>query len=200
MPRPHSRRKRRRLSGLAIGAIVVGVAVVGFVPVAGVSYAANLENHDAFCASCHTQPESQYVDKSLAPAVDLASAHAAKDVTCIQCHSGSGVTGRVSAMAMVALPDLLAFRSGNFHDPAVTTKPMGDDHCLKCHADVAQRRDFNNHFHVFLSQWQARDPSAATCESCHVSHVEGGDSNVAYLVESTTVAVCQSCHAFAGRG
>jgi predicted CXXCH cytochrome family protein len=200
MPRRTPRRKTRRIPKVALGAILAGAVVIVIVPLAGMTYAAGLENHDAFCASCHTQPESRYYDKSLATPVDLASAHAAKDVTCIQCHSGSGATGRVSAMAAVALPDLLAFRSGHYHDPAVTTKPMGDDHCLKCHADVTRRRDFNNHFHVFLSSWQAQDPSAATCETCHISHVQGGDSKVAFLVESTTVAVCQSCHAFAGRG
>jgi predicted CXXCH cytochrome family protein len=164
-----------------------------------VGYAAQLENKDAFCASCHTEPESQFVNLAQSVPVDLASAHAAKGVECIQCHSGRGTVGRVTAMASVALPDLIAFRLGHYAQPAVTTKPMGDDHCLKCHASVTQNRDFNNHFHAFLPLWQARDPQhAATCESCHVSHVTGGDPQTAFLVEATTVAVCQRCHAFAG--
>jgi hypothetical protein len=104
-------------------------------------------------------------------------------------------------MAAVALPDLLAFQSGHFRSPAITTKAIGDDHCLKCHADVTRSSDFNRHFHAFLPQWQARDPRhAATCEECHVSHVPGGNAQLGYLTESTTVAVCERCHGFAGGG
>ncbi len=131
--------------------------------------------------------------------MNLASDHAAKKVDCIQCHSGKGAMGRVAAMTTVALPDLLAYRSGNFRSPAITTVAMGDDHCLKCHAGVTTRSDFNNHFHSFLPLWQARDRRrAGTCEACHVSHVPGGNAQLGYLIESTTAAVCERCHAFAG--
>ncbi len=180
-------------------------AVVSFLAVtagsATVVYAAHLENDDAFCASCHTEPETRFFTQSLAPPVDLASDHAAKKVDCIQCHSGKGAIGRVTAMATVALPDLLAYRSGHFRTPATTTVAMGDGHCLKCHADVTRRNDFNNHFHAFLPLWQARDPRhAATCGSCHISHAPGGNAQLGYLIESTTAAVCERCHGFAGRG
>src|SRR5574337_973368 len=125
---------------------------------AGGMYAAQLEDHDAFCASCHTQGESTYYQRTQAAApVDMASAHAAKNVGCIQCHSGPGLTGRVGAM-MVGASDLAAFVSGHYRNPAVTTVPLGDANCAKCHADVTTRRDFNNHFHVFLPQWQRLDP------------------------------------------
>lgn len=166
---------------------------------ATVAYGAHLENNDAFCASCHTEPESRYFTQSQASPVDLASAHTAKSVECIQCHSGRGSIGRMTAMAAVALPDLLAYRSGHYRKPAVTTVPVGDDHCLKCHADVTRGADFNNHFHRFLPLWQAQDPAyAAACVSCHNGHFVGGDPQIGFLVESTAAAVCQECHAFAG--
>jgi len=107
--------------------------------------------------------------------------------------------GRLTAMASVALPDLLAYQTGHFRSPATTTVPEGDDHCLKCHAGVLASGDFNNHFHAFLPKWQDRAPrAAATCVECHVSHASGGEAKLGFLVQSTTVAVCQRCHAFAG--
>ncbi len=186
----------------AIGWLVFPVAIALLaLTAAGVSvaYAAHVENNDAFCASCHTEPKSQYFTQSLASPVDLASAHGAKRVECIQCHSGRGSIGRLTAMTTVAFPDLLAYNSGHYRSPAVTTVPLGDDHCLKCHADVTRRADFNNHFHQFLPLWQAQDPAhAATCVSCHNGHVAGGDPKIGFLVKSTAATVCQDCHAFAG--
>jgi predicted CXXCH cytochrome family protein len=189
------RRLRTGWLVLPMGLALLVVAAAG----GGAAYAAHLENNDAFCASCHSEPEAKYFSQSQTPPVDLASAHAAQGVECIQCHSGAGTIGRVTAMTSVALPDLIAYQSGHYAKPAITTKPMGDDHCLKCHPDVGQSSDFNNHFHAILPEWQAQDPrNAATCEECHVSHVAGGNPQIGYLVESTTASVCQRCHAFAG--
>ena len=171
------------------------VAVGGASMATGLAYAAHIENNNSFCASCHTQPESQFVQRSLEQPVDLASAHAEKNIECIQCHSGQGPIGRASAIASVAIPDLIAFRLGRYHGPAVATRPIGDDHCLKCHADIGNRQDFNNHFHIFLRTWQTTAKDAAGCVDCHRSHVTGGLVDVGYLTESTTIAVCQRCHA-----
>jgi hypothetical protein len=175
----------------AIAVVVGGAAVV-----TGLAYAAHIENNDAFCASCHTQPESQYYQRALAQPVDLASAHADKGVECIQCHSGRGAIGRVNAIATVAIPDLIAYNTGRYRHPAVITDPIGDDHCLKCHGGIDSRQEFNNHFHVFLATWKARAPQdAATCVDCHQTHVTGGLVDAGFLTKSTTVAVCQRCHA-----
>jgi len=193
-----SRRRSVKPKGLHRWWIVAAilVAVGGASMATGLAYAAHIENNDSFCASCHTQPESQFVQRSLAQPVDLASAHAVKTVDCIQCHSRRGAIGRASAVAAVAIPDLIAYRLGRYQSPAVVTTPIGDDHCLKCHGDIGNRQDFNNHFHVFLRTWQASAPKdAATCVDCHQSHVTGGLLDAAYLTESTTVAVCQRCHA-----
>ena len=177
-----------------VAAIVVGVG--GASAATGLAYAAHVENNDAFCASCHTQPEIQYYQRSTVKPVDLASAHALKNVECIQCHSGRGAIGRVSAIATVAIPDLIAYKSGVYRRPAVVTIPISDDHCLKCHAGIGARQDFNNHFHIFLPDWRARAPQdAAACVDCHQTHVTGGLVDAGFLTESTTLVVCQRCHA-----
>ncbi len=195
MPGSGGRRVRMRgPRGWWIGAAIV--VAVGAAPAAGLAYAAHVEDNDAFCASCHTQPETQYYQRSIVKPIDLASAHAAKSIECIQCHSGRGAIGRVSAIATVAIPDLIAYKSGQYRRPAVVTLPIGDDHCLKCHAGIGSRQDFNNHFHVFLADWRARAPQdAATCVECHQTHVTGGLVDASFLTESTTLAVCQRCHA-----
>ena len=65
---------------LPLGAALTVLVAAG----AGVAYAAHIENKDAFCASCHTEPESRYFTQSQATPVDLATAHSAKGVECIQ--------------------------------------------------------------------------------------------------------------------
>lgn len=191
-PKKQTPRKRVWVWLTILGAVVA----VGIILASGsLATAIQLENRNAFCASCHTEPESQYYQRSLAAPVDLASAHNAKDIPCIQCHSGPGTSGRVQAIAGVAAPDTFAFWSGHYRKPATVTVPIGDEHCLKCHADVTTRQDFNNHFHAFLARWQAQAPKeAATCVECHQGHNTNGRADIAYLQESTTAAVCQRCH------
>ncbi len=181
-------------------AIVLGVLLV--LGAAGTVTAMTLENQDSFCASCHSEPESTYFQRESAAASDLASWHTInKQTTCIDCHSGNGfMPGRVSAM-MLGASDLFKWVSGRSQQPAPLTQPVGDDHCLKCHSNITAQRNMNNHFHFFLSQWQAKDPNAATCVSCHQGHNNStGDPTLAFLDRQATTAVCQSCHAFAGEG
>lgn len=197
--RPTSRRKTRRnmparlFTFLKLALSAVGLALV--LTVSGFTYAATQESHDDFCASCHTTPESTFYARSIAAQpVDLASAHQAGKARCIDCHSGAGVSGRISA-EMLGAHNALAFYTGQAVQPAPLTHPVGDISCLKCHQDVTQKEPaMNTHFHVFLSRWQAQDPNAATCVSCHQAHVTGGDATIMYLNETPTRAVCQSCH------
>lgn len=194
-----ARKKRRRPKLIvAVVAIVVGFAVLS---TATAVTAMQFENHDDFCASCHSQPESAFFQRTTAQATDLASFHNAKNVHCIDCHSGQGlVPGRVSAL-MLGAQDLLAWVSGRATQPAAYTRPIDDANCLKCHADVAQQRNFNNHFHVFLARWQLLDTNAATCVSCHQGHNTDSEAQLAFLNRVDTTQVCQSCHnALGGRG
>jgi hypothetical protein len=161
--------------------------------------AMQFENHNSFCASCHTEGEQTFYDRSITSApVDLASIHDIKgQARCIDCHTGPGIIGRYGGL-MAGATDLISFFSGHYPQPAALEEPYPDANCLKCHATIAQNQDFNNHFHVFLAQWQAIDKNAATCVSCHVSHDTSGDAKIAFLNETTTEAICQKCHSAAG--
>jgi hypothetical protein len=179
------------------------VLVIGLVAaVGGSTYAMQQENRDAFCASCHTEGEVTFLHRALSPApADLASFHAGKGATrCIDCHSAAGIVGRYTTLTYGA-SDLISYVRGHYPQPAVQDTPIGDSNCLKCHGSVFDNQDFSNHFHVFLSKWQALDPAdAAHCVDCHVSHDTSGDPNTAFLNQNTAVLVCQKCHAFSGQG
>jgi hypothetical protein len=203
---------------------VFGVLIVFgiLLTVGGFVFAASQETHDAFCSSCHTQPESTFYQRSTAAqTTDLASYHTTQAAHCIDCHSGAGVTGRVSAELMGAKNALLWY-TGKAVQPAVLTHPISDANCTQCHADVTQQgftpkeqislsgvnagggdRGFNagreggdraNHWHTFLSRWQAADPNAGTCVSCHAGHATGGTASSGFMNASTVNQVCDACH------
>jgi predicted CXXCH cytochrome family protein len=207
MPKVRSKSKKtqakksispRTLQIIRIVLAVIGVGIL--LTASGFTFAATQETHDSFCASCHTRPESDFYQRSLdAQAVDLASFHKEKNTRCIDCHSGVGVSGRVSA-ELLGAHNALAYYSGMAVQPAVLTRHIGDDSCLKCHEDIAARQDMNNHFHVFLARWQALDPNAGTCVSCHSGHATDGNSQIQFLNEANTQAVCESCHRAVGGG
>jgi predicted CXXCH cytochrome family protein len=177
------------------------LAAVLLVAGGGFGTAAALEEHDGFCAACHSQPETAFFQRTQVGAVDLASQHHTSWATrCIDCHSGPGLTGRISAMTLGAR-DLAAFVSHTDQQPAPLTVPIGDANCLKCHADVPATRDFNRHFHAFLARWQSLDPKAAGCMDCHAAHTTDGDPGLAFLQQERTQQICDSCHrANVGRG
>jgi predicted CXXCH cytochrome family protein len=154
-----------------------------------------VEQHNSFCASCHTQDESRFYQQSLAPAMDLASFHESKGASlCIDCHSGPGIMGRIDGL-MAGASDMISYVSGHYPQPAIQEDPIGDGNCLKCHATVTQTRDMNNHYHALLSQWQAMAPaSAASCVSCHNGHKANGDAQIGFLNKNDTLAICQQCH------
>lgn len=195
-----SKKKSAKLSNRRIqvitGAVVAGLFLFGLViPMTAMQF----ENHNGFCASCHTEGEQTFYDRSTASnPVDLASIHDIKgQARCIDCHTGPGIIGRYGGL-MAGSTDLISYFSGHYPQPAALEEPYPDANCLKCHANIAQRQDFNNHFHVFLARWQAIDKNAATCVSCHVSHDTSGDAKISFLNEQTTTAVCQRCHSVAG--
>lgn len=192
--------RRRRASTIRWPAILVPAAVVLLLTIVSFGFAANMEEQDSFCASCHTQPESTYYARSQASGspTDLATFHHTRQTKCIECHSGDGLTGRVGAMLMGAHNALFWF-TGTAKQPAPLTNPIADVNCVKCHAAVLTRGDFNNHFHEFLPRWQSVDPNAAGCVTCHTGHATDGDPNLGYLNQAKTEVVCQSCHDRLGR-
>ncbi len=188
---------------IAVIAAVALVIVLIMVAFGGVGGALALENQDSFCASCHTEPEVTYYQQSLqGTPVTLAAFHTQKQTACIDCHSGGGILGRSKGL-MQGFDDLVMYYSGNYRRPAVTTNPLDDDSCVKCHNDVfVRRRGFNRqsdgHYHAFLPRWQAVDGNAAHCEACHPSHTQGSPSHQ-FLVQQTVVQTCDQCHAKLGR-
>ncbi len=195
-PRHKSRLRKKRINPLLIiipaALVALGVVFAG----GGYAFAANQEENNSFCASCHTQPESTYYQRfQAATPVDLASDHAKKNAAkCIDCHSGVGFNGRLSAIMMGAR-NAAAWFTHTAVQPAPLTVPIKDENCLKCHQDVTGQVTLNNHFHGFLSRWQAADPNAGTCVSCHASHLTDGDSTAGFTNATRTDGVCNACHA-----
>jgi hypothetical protein len=181
------------------GAVITAVVLFGLIVPVG---AMQFENHDSFCASCHTEGEVTFFRRETSsPPNDLASFHAQKGAArCIDCHTGPGILGRYVGLTYGA-SDLVSYFSGHYPQPAVQDTPLGDGNCVKCHSAVFNNQSFNNHFHVLLPKWRAADSAnAARCVDCHASHATTGNPNTAFLEERTTVPVCQKCHGFAGQG
>ena len=196
-------RKSRSWFGGALLLLVLAPLLIGG---SSVALGAHLENNDAFCASCHTEPESTYVQRisetrnQSAPVKDLATFHAVSDgaTRCIDCHSGGGLSGRIDAMKLGAR-DLSSYMQGNYAQPAPLTQAVSNSHCTKCHATYADDRSFNNHFHFLLPRWQQfQGDQAASCVDCHSSHTQDGQVQIAFLNEDRTVAQCNACHRILG--
>jgi nitrate/TMAO reductase-like tetraheme cytochrome c subunit len=203
-------KKKFPLIPVLIGAAVVVLLLAG----GGFAFAATQESHDPFCASCHTQPEATFVERSqAAQAVDLASYHTTQQTKCIDCHSGRGIAGRVQAELMGAHNALLWY-TGTAVQPAVLTTPIGDANCLKCHQDVTSRgyqpkvaiavqgvrggrggeEGGNNHWHELLARWQGTSANAGTCTSCHSGHATDGTAQNGFMNSQTVQATCDACH------
>lgn len=178
--------------------IGIAAGIIFLFTAAGFGYAAVKEENDAFCASCHTQPESTYYERSLAALpVDMASSHHTahdQNSKCIDCHSGLGVTGRLSAIVLGARNAFKLFTHTEMQ-PAPLTVPIHDENCTKCHDNIYRQTDLSNHFHAYLARWQAADPQAARCVDCHSAHTTGGDAAQGFLLADRTDAICERCHA-----
>lgn len=198
-----------------VSALIAVVAGFLLLTVGGFAFAASQEAHDPFCGSCHTQPESTFLQRSTsAQPVDLASYHTTQQTRCIDCHSGKGIAGRVQAELMGAHNALL-WITGTAVQPAVLTTPIGDDHCLKCHQEVTSRgytpreqitlqgvrierreeeEGGNNHWHELLSRWQSRAADAGSCVACHTGHTPGSTAGQGFMDAQTVQAECDACH------
>jgi hypothetical protein len=196
MAKPKIRLSRKSIFLFVIPLAAAAVAIL--VGVSGFAFAASQEEHDTFCTSCHTQPESTYYQRSIdAQPVDLASAHKAKEVKCINCHSGPGLTGRLQA-ELLGARNALAWITHTATQPAPLTFPIRDANCLKCHREVTSQMGENNHFHGLLSRWQAADSKAGTCVSCHKAHTIDDNTRLVFLNKERTEAVCEACHRVIG--
>jgi nitrate/TMAO reductase-like tetraheme cytochrome c subunit len=189
-------------------AIIAAIAVV-ILSISGFAFAATQEQNDSFCASCHTQPETTFYERSTAAAAtDLASFHKTKTTACIDCHSGSGLGGRLTAEVLGAR-NAVAWFTGTAVQPAPLNFPISNDNCLKCHATVLSGSSTNirdrtfgpqGHYHRFLSRWQAASTAAASCVTCHSGHKQGGTAAQMWINTATIGSTCDGCHRALGEG
>jgi hypothetical protein len=213
---PSNRKTITRLLGALAGLAVLGL----FLAASGFAYAANQETHDPFCASCHTEPESTFVQRATAAQpVDLASYHKTQETRCIDCHSGPGIEGRLRA-ELLGGRNALAWYTGTATQPAMMTYAYPDANCLKCHQEVTQRgyvpqnplpeftrgreggeeEGGGNHWHELMARWQAASPSAGACTSCHPGHPTDGSAETGYQNLGATRSECEACHRVIGEG
>ena len=203
--RPGWSRLRRWGSSLVLAGVshrwwlAGSLAVVCVVAAAGLT-TAHLENNNAFCIACHTTPETTYYARTLTTPSDLAASHAAEGLACIECHSGGGLLGRLGALTEGA-GNAARFIVGQYQQPAVLSQPLGDDHCLKCHAAVVTANTPANHFHFYLAAWQQTPlGQTQTCMTCHPAHVTGANAKRPFAAQSASEPVCADCHAAATAG
>jgi len=199
---------------------VIGLVLLILLAAGGFVFAANMESQDPFCSSCHSQPESTFVQRSAATQpVDLASYHTTQHMLCIDCHSGPGISGRLQA-EIIGARNTIKWFTGTAVQPAVVSFPIRDQNCLKCYRAVAQKgfrpmQQFlvlesalggpqgdgaKNHWHEQLARWQTASPQAGTCISCHSGHYDGTDSQSGFSNAQVVQSVCNACHQVLGKG
>lgn len=178
-----------------IGLIIALFSILG-ISASGVGL--KLEERDAFCASCHTEPELTYYQRSLATGEggDLAAFHAQlrDSVRCIGCHGGVGPAARIQTLFELGARDTVQYLFGQYRQPARTTQPLPNINCQQCHQSAVEVPDFENHFHNKLLQ-----PAAPPilCVSCHLSH-KPGEHRRKFIFESDVYPACNDCHKVMG--
>src|SRR5579885_1719426 len=132
--------------------IIVGVIFFGVIIFSGVAFvgATALEEHDTFCTSCHTVPETTYFQRTSslisnpsAPVTDLATYHYQQAQTksqsfmCIECHRGDSSLPQRLQTLMLGAKDTVTFVSGKA-DPTlekttITQPALVNAACISCH-------------------------------------------------------------------
>ncbi len=183
---------------IGVAAGLVGIAAM----MGGIAYASSLEQDNNFCASCHTQPETEYLARfndavAKKNALDLAAFHhRKKEVKCIDCHVGEGIVGR-GAVLSVSAWDALKHFTGTATQPAARMIfPLQNEGCAKCHEKELAKRGFENHMH---NKMPDADAPFVRCTDCHVSHRKGDERNV-FQFRDAILPQCEYCHVQMDRG
>lgn len=180
------------------------LGVIGLIMLASVyTVGVQLESDDAFCASCHVEPETNYYQASLNPQIadTLATFHAGEKTLCIDCHSRNWIPGRLWAQ-WGGLQNLLAYWSGSYQSPSETTRPVGDGGCSKCHSDLTWVSERPGHYHSpwLRLRWRSVGGPVNTCEACHPSHVSVGSLEDGFMDMDRIDEQCDACHEATGIG
>nr|MBI2904584.1 hypothetical protein [Chloroflexota bacterium] len=196
---------KRRLAAFGAAALLA----VGFGAAFLVSASA-AEEHDAFCASCHTAPEQTYVDRARQatggsqPYPDLASAHYGLSAVgggfrCIACHRGDSTTPNRLATLTLGARDAFIFVTGRA-DPAIekaraNAPELLNAACVQCHARALLVAGFEDHFHNKLpaayALWKAGGELTLPASD---SSASTSPANSGTLTLYSTSVVCTDCH------
>ncbi|HVO42281.1 MAG TPA: NapC/NirT family cytochrome c [Aggregatilineales bacterium] len=160
---PMSSRRRRWPVVLAVGFI----ALIGFGG-GGFLGASALEEHDTFCISCHTVPETTYynhayiaLDNPSAQVPDLATQHYLlfhnknENFACIDCHRGDSSLGQRVATLALGARDAGIYAVGR-EDPTtgksnISEAWLPNSACISCHTDtLLTLKGLANHYHTHL--------------------------------------------------
>ena len=155
-----------------------------------------LEAHDEFCTSCHlASGEPLHAGKrrdfDTVPAVNLASAHRARDAEfrCISCHRGASLANRVR-VKLLAARDAAVYLTGRFDEPREMAHPLWREDCVQCHAKYEPER--GDAFHAI--EVHNLPNFALNCVQCHAAHPTGRPAALAFLDREPLVAACRTCH------
>jgi hypothetical protein len=201
------RRKRWPLFAGILFLALIFFGSVGFV------VASALEEHDSFCTSCHTVPETTYynraylaLDNPTLAVNDLATAHyhLAQDgkkepFACINCHRGDSSLGhRISTIALAGR-DTITYVTGN-ENPQIEKTNIRESWlpnaaCVSCHTPLLMTvSGLNNHFHTLLPQ--AGEAQKKGGKLIAEGVIKGNDAALAQWSHTVSDVnlTCTSCH------
>ncbi|HVP30117.1 MAG TPA: hypothetical protein VMW35_13270 [Myxococcota bacterium] len=195
-------------------ALPVLAAALPLVAWAGWAISDRLEQRNEFCNSCHL-PNGTPLHRDLrrdfdgVPHETLASVHGGAKVEargdgpeaafrCYDCHSGTGLVGRLRVKALAA-KDALWYVAGRFEEPGEMRHPLRDADCRKCHATYpeSERRaegtgGWTRPFHAVAVHNAGLEVG---CVECHLAHERGGIPDAYFLQAKLLVDQCARCHA-----
>lgn len=184
--------------------VLIALSGLGFVTVSA------LEEHDVFCTSCHTVPETTYYNRAYIaldyptdPVPDLATQHylTADDdaFKCINCHRGNAsLRHRVSTTALAAR-DTITYLLGR-EDPTpekqhIKEAWLPNAACVSCHTDtLLTLAGIDNHFHTRLPQAAEalKNGGKLTVAATYAGNADALRSQGLETIESPLL--CSSCH------
>jgi hypothetical protein len=199
--------KRRIHWPVILIAVLLGMIVLGGL---GFVTTSALEEHDVFCTSCHTIPETTYynrayiaLDHRTDPIPDLATQHYVSSdgepFKCISCHRGDGSLGNRISTTLLAGRDSVTYLLGR-EDPTIEKTHINEawlpnNACVSCHtATLLTLAGINNHFHTHLPQAAEalRNGGKLSVVSENTGNRDALLSQGLETVESPLV--CTSCH------
>ncbi len=204
-------------AGLIAAAVALLMTLVSAVTVS------HVEENNQFCASCHTPLEVLYVDQAARARPDdspnLAALHyvvtlqrddrSTQIVNCVACHRGDNSLGHRTVALALGVINTVKWTLGDDGSDAAGQHRfewLSNAGCSRCHGDALTEREFENHFHYYLSEYNA-DPgvrantaaNALYCNDCHVSHRDL-PKELDFLADEVVFPACKRCHVVWQRG